>query len=326
MILLNIFGSALGILQVSLVLCLFARYIYLEKGFSSLKQLKLFWGIAAGISLVCTACQEIFGFMEDYLLLIIIGIFSFYIVLTREKKRIRGIFLLFPILGFVISIFFFIVLGPLLAGYYDIESEFAWYPLMDIFAWALLLLFYFAGKNLASKTEGKRRPAFIKSLGTMAVKYFRDFSSDPGDHAPFFQRSFYHQRRSVTFLLAGGISALLLDLSILFLVLQGNQKRYYEQKALENEYYLQAELRYFQARQKDQEAVRRLRHDMKNHLFCIQELLARGEEQELSAYLEDLNTRLFKNAGDISLGNDIADAICWEKARLAEEKGIRITA
>ena len=65
---------------------------------------------------------------------------------------------------------------------------------------------------------------------------------------------------------------------------------------------------------------------MKNHLFCIQELLARGEEQELSAYLEDLNTRLFKNAGDISLGNDIADAICWEKARLAEEKGIRITA
>ena len=48
MILLNIFGSALGILQVSLVLCLFARYIYLEKGFSSLKQLKLFWGIAAG--------------------------------------------------------------------------------------------------------------------------------------------------------------------------------------------------------------------------------------------------------------------------------------
>ena len=137
MILLNIFGSALGILQVSLVLCLFARYIYLEKGFSSLKQLKLFWGIAAGISLVCTACQEIFGFMEDYLLLIIIGIFSFYIVLTREKKRIRGIFLLFPILGFVISVFFFIVLGPLLAGYYDIESEFAWYPLMDIFAWAL---------------------------------------------------------------------------------------------------------------------------------------------------------------------------------------------
>ena len=86
MILLNIFGSALGILQVSLVLCLFARYIYLEKGFSSLKQLKLFWGIAAGISLVCTACQEIFGFMEDYLLLIIIGIF-FLLYCTHQRKE-----------------------------------------------------------------------------------------------------------------------------------------------------------------------------------------------------------------------------------------------
>ncbi len=326
MILLNIFGSALGIFQVSLVFCLFARYIYLEKGFSSLRQLKLFWGIAAGISLVCTACQEIFGFMEDYLLLIIIGIFSFYIVLTREKKRIRGIFLLFPILGFVISIFFFIVLGPLLAGYYDIESEFAWYPLMDIFAWALLLLFFFAGKNWRKKLkEGGRQRSlspwerrllnvsgiFLLILVTMLLS-FKDL--------------FTTREEGVTFLLAGGISALLLDLSILFLVLQGNQKRYYEQKALENEYYLQAELRYFQARQKDQEAVRRLRHDMKNHLFCIQELLARGEEQELSAYLEELNIRLSKNTGDISLGNDIADAICWEKARLAEERGIRITA
>ena len=69
MILLKIFGSALGLLQVSLVLCLFARYIYLEKGFSSLRQLKLFWGMAAGISLVCTTSQEIFGFLEDYLML-----------------------------------------------------------------------------------------------------------------------------------------------------------------------------------------------------------------------------------------------------------------
>ncbi len=326
MILLNIFGSALGILQVSLVLCLFARYIYLEKGFSSLKQLKLFWGIAAGISLVCTACQEIFGFMEDYLLLIIIGIFSFYIVLTREKKRIRGIFLLFPILGFVISVFFFIVLGPLLAGYYDIESEFAWYPLMDIFAWALLLLFYFAGKNWRQKLKESGGQRSLSLWERWLLNISGIFLLILVIMLLSFKDLFTTREEGVTFLLAGGISALLLDLSILFLVLQGNQKRYYEQKALENEYYLQAELRYFQARQKDQEAVRRLRHDMKNHLFCIQELLARGEEQELSAYLEDLNTRLFKNAGDISLGNDIADAICWEKARLAEEKGIRITA
>ena len=326
MILLNIFGSALGIFQVSLVFCLFARYIYLEKGFSSLKQLKLFWGIAAGISLVCTACQEIFGFMEDYLLLIIIGIFSFYIVLTREKKRIRGIFLLFPILGFVISVFFFIVLGPLLAGYYDIESEFAWYPLMDIFAWALLLLFYFAGKNWRQKLKESGGQRSLSLWERWLLNISGIFLLILVVMLLSFKDLFTTREEGVTFLLAGGISALLLDLSILFLVLQGNQKRYYEQKALENEYYLQAELRYFQARQKDQEAVRRLRHDMKNHLFCIQELLARGEDQELSAYLEDLNTRLFKNAGDISLGNDIADAICWEKARLAEEKGIRITA
>ena len=60
---------------------------------------------------------------------------------------------------------------------------------------------------------------------------------------------------------------------------------------------------------------------MKNHLFCIQELLARGEEQELSAYLEELNIRLSKNTGDISLGNDIADAICWKRHGWPKKEG-----
>ena len=162
MILLKIFDSALGLLQVSLVLCLFARYIYLEKGFSSLRQLKLFWGMAAGISLVCTTSQEIFGFLEDYLMLVIIGFFFFYIIITREKRRIRGLFLLFPILGFVLSIIFFMVLGPLLAGYYDIKSEYAWYPLMDIFVWILLLLFFFAGKNWRKNLSEKGRQRSLR--------------------------------------------------------------------------------------------------------------------------------------------------------------------
>ena len=326
MILLKIFDSALGLLQVSLVLCLFARYIYLEKGFSSLRQLKLFWGMAAGISLVCTTSQEIFGFLEDYLMLVIIGIFFFYIIITREKRRIRGLFLLFPILGFVLSIIFFMVLGPLLAGYYDIKSEYAWYPLMDIFVWILLLLFFFAGKNCRKNLSEKGRQRSLSPWERRLLNVSGIFLLILVVMLLSVKDLFTARDEGITFLLVGGISALLLDLSILFLVLQGNQKRYYEQKALENEYYLQAELRYFQARQKDQEAVRRLRHDMKNHLFCIQDLLSRGEKQDLAAYLEELNIRLSKNAGDLSLGNEIADAICWEKARLAEEKGIRITA
>ena len=326
MILLKIISSALGLLQVSLVFCLFARYIYLEKGFSSLRQMKLFWTTAAGICLLCAAGHEISGFPEEYLLLLIIGIFSFYIVLTREKRRIRGIFLLFPILGFITSVLFFMILGPLLTGYYATEAYFDWYPLLDILVWIFLLLFYFAGKNWRRKLMENGGVRSLSIWERRLLNISGTFLLILVVMLLSFKEIFTAREEGITFLFAGAVSAFLLDLSILFLVLQGNRKRYYEQKALENEYYLQAELRYFQARQKDQEAVRRLRHDMKNHLFCIQDLLARGEEQELSAYLEDLNTRLSKNTGDISLGNDIADAICWEKGRLAEEKGIRITA
>ena len=326
MILLKIFGSALGLIQFTLILSLFARYIYMEKEFSSPKKQQLFWGITIFASFFCGIMESVFNISEDFLVLAVFLLFALYIFLTRESKRLRGIFLLFPILGFVLSIFLFFVLVPLLTGNYNLETEYAWYPLMDFFAWILLLLFFFAGKNWRQQLKensGQRslspweRRLLNVSGVFLLILVIMLFS---------FKDLFTTREEGITFLLVGGISALLLDLSILFLVLQGNQKRYYEQKALENEYYLQAELRYFQARQKDQEAVRRLRHDMKNHLFCIQDLLSRGEKRELAAYLEELNTRLSKNAGDISLGNEIADAICWEKARLAEEKGIRITA
>ena len=102
MILLNIFGSALGIFQVSLVFCLFARYIYLEKGFSSLKQLKLFWEIAAGICLVCTACQEIFGFMEDYLLLIS-SLYRSAKAQSMEESQQSAVFLILPLLLLIVG-------------------------------------------------------------------------------------------------------------------------------------------------------------------------------------------------------------------------------
>lgn len=326
MILLKIFAAAQGLIQVSLTLILFARYIYLEKGFPSSKSRHFFWGITVFISLLYGILENVLDISEDFVILVVMILFFSYISLARDTKRIRGFFLLFPILGFIFSIFLFFVLVPLLTGHYDLETEFTWYPLTDLFIWFLLLLFYFAGKKWRkqqSEINSKRslslwEKGLLNCSGLfLLVLVVMLFS---------FRDIFTNQEEGLTFLLIGSISVLLLDLSILFLVLQGNQKRYYEQKAIENEYYLQAELRYFQARQKDQEAVRRIRHDMKNHLFCIQELLTRGEEKELASYLEELNTRLSKSSGEISLGNEIADAICWEKARLASEKNIQVTA
>ena len=105
MIILKIFSSALGLIQLSLILCLFARYIYLEKGFSSSKKRQLFWGITIFVSFFYGILEKVFGITDGFLLLTVIFLFFVYIFLTRETRRIRGIFLLFPILGFVFSIF-----------------------------------------------------------------------------------------------------------------------------------------------------------------------------------------------------------------------------
>lgn len=230
MILLKIFGSALGLIQFTLILSLFARYIYMEKEFSSPKKQQLFWGITIFASFFCGIMESVFNISEDFLVLAVFLLFALYIFLTRESKRLRGIFLLFPILGFVLSIFLFFVLVPLLTGNYNLETEYAWYPLMDFFVWILLLLFFFAGKNWRQQLKensGQRslspweRRLLNVSGVFLLILVIMLFS---------FKDLFTTREEGITFLLVGGISALLLDLSILFLVLQGNQKRYYEQK------------------------------------------------------------------------------------------------
>ena len=98
MILLKIFGSALGLIQFTLILSLFARYIYMEKEFSSPKKQQLFWGITIFASFFCGIMESVFNISEDFLVLAVFLLLALYIFLTRESNRLRGIFLLFPIL------------------------------------------------------------------------------------------------------------------------------------------------------------------------------------------------------------------------------------
>ena len=115
------------------------------------------------------------------------------------------------------------------------------------------------------------------------------------------------------------------QMSVVILVWQGNQKDYYQYMTTIGEHYLQAELRHFRAYQERETRVRKMRHDMRNHLLCLRELAENGKTEQIKEYLGELSGALRETEQTVYSGNEIADAIINEKEVLARAGGVRIS-
>ena len=115
----------------------------------------------------------------------------------------------------------------------------------------------------------------------------------------------------------GSLASVFLEMSVVILVWQGNQKDYYQYMTTIGEHYLQAELRHFRAYQERETRVRKIRHDMRNHLLCLRELAENGKTEQIKEYLGELSGALRETEQTVYSGNEIADAIINEKEVLA---------
>lgn len=68
--------------------------------------------------------------------------------------------------------------------------------------------------------------------------------------------------------------------------------------------------------------MRRLRHDMGNHLMTLEELYGRGEYEAAGRYAERLQAQFRDASSDVASGNPVTDAILSGRKKEMEEKGI----
>lgn len=94
-----------------------------------------------------------------------------------------------------------------------------------------------------------------------------------------------------------------------------------EMRMLEVQNKLQTD--HIEVMQRFQEQYRRLRHDYKNHIFHMQELLRKGKTAELKKYLEDMDVYYLQQPGDyVTTQNPILDAVLNVKFIQCNEEGI----
>lgn len=70
--------------------------------------------------------------------------------------------------------------------------------------------------------------------------------------------------------------------------------------------------------------LRRVRHDMKNHLLAIRNLAENSKREELLLYLDSISADIEKAASPYRSGNDVADAIIADKMSKASKRGITL--
>lgn len=79
---------------------------------------------------------------------------------------------------------------------------------------------------------------------------------------------------------------------------------------------------YYQSIQREQVGIRRLRHDLHNHIAVAQGLLERGDSQGARRFLEEISHSPAMIGGMRYCENDIADAVISSKIALMEQNGI----
>lgn len=98
---------------------------------------------------------------------------------------------------------------------------------------------------------------------------------------------------------------------------------YREKEYLAAKYLEEQKLHYEYLENREKE-TRKFRHDLKNHLALMNDLLHKKQYETFEAYLQQMNSRIDRFSNKISVNNGIADAIVNKFDIEAEQKGITL--
>lgn len=98
---------------------------------------------------------------------------------------------------------------------------------------------------------------------------------------------------------------------------------YYRKRTVIQEQHMQAELTHFQQYRQMQEETSRFRHDIRNNLHCIQDMLQQGKAEESLEYLTDLLNVTENLSAKYVTGDALLDSIVGVKTQIMERHSIR---
>lgn len=129
---------------------------------------------------------------------------------------------------------------------------------------------------------------------------------------------------SITMSLLLLVCMIMISLIIIFIIVDLNRKYYQMENKVKDEYLIIQEKYYRMLVHKDKEA-RKINHDLKAHLGCIETLLEEENYEEVKRYIKQLKDNTIKRIDmPFQSGNDIINAVLNDVAKEAERHETKI--
>lgn len=317
----HVFYQLAGGVQVLLAMILFSRYVYLEPVLKGRKAWICFFLSYLAVESVLLLTGQV---AEDGAAACPLLFFSIYILLVRREHRVRGAFLVVPVLGFLVAAVSLFYAVPYTVSGCTVRAMQKYEYLLDLCFLVLFLLFLWKGKDFREKFQaevswrklGRWERNFLHGTGSFLLAV-GVMMTTVGEFLP-------SGETARIFTGFGSLAAVLLEVSAIALVQQGNKRMYYQYMTDLNAAYLKAELDHFQACREGENKLRGFRHDMKNHFLCMKELAEQGKAEQIASYIRELEGDLEAAEPFLHTGHEIADAIINEKGIRARKQGVAL--
>ena len=294
------------------------------------------------LSVVCAGCMSISYFWEKQqnvsenahigeFILLLYMILGWLILVLRTEGRVwkRGIvaFFAISIVANIKTRFFYI------PDYFDNTINNALLnALIDILPSLLVLLFVWFLSRISKKQVNRPiRTGTVALLGlllfvfdTIVLDTFNVAATDPNsirlDVALYFTRP--DSTESIIFFMLLNMSLYFAAIIIAFFIFaQKSENKYYKEMIDTNTNYLKAQSQYYEAVEKSNNEIRKIRHDMKNNLSVLALLLENQDYARMTTYLSEINDSVQAADTGAHNGNTIADVILFDKTNKAAEAG-----
>ena len=139
-------------------------------------------------------------------------------------------------------------------------------------------------------------------------------------------RLLYQNEEKLDQVMGIGILVVMFMLMVTFLlmVIKESESGYFCKKNAVSEYYLEAQKEHYESLMQSNREIRKIKHDMKNHMYCLQKLCECEKYEELQQYITELTEHLAQVENMVYTGNEIADAIISEKMKKAKNSQIKL--
>ena len=293
------------------------RYVFLENGLSKKKQ-KIYYTVTLllGILIHC-----LWG--ENVSSIYIILVASYNIFLARKEKKVRGAFLIIPIVGVVNGLVTPFLYLP--AGFFSMSSRFTviYYLIIFSLIFLLFLLFLLLGKKWRRHYEtemmGRKLQRweflFITVIGLMLMAYtglvtggiqYIDIIKQKLTNNPEVEKIVFWQ--TIANIWWMNLVAFILSVAAVVLVMQGNKRAYYYDKALAMQKMEIEKQRAEAANEAKSNFLSTMSHEIRtpmNAIVGMTDILLREEQTPMNKeYLNNI-----KSSGNalLSIINDILD-------------------